>query len=161
MVGRVRRKATVVAIAAAAAGLVGACGSSPASPRPSPAATTIAVVSNPKLGMILVDGHGRTVYLFVADQGKVSSCYDACASAWPPVLSPVAPHPGDGAQPDLLGVTTRTDGSSEVTYGGHPLYYFVQDKKAGDTKGQDVEQFGGLWRAVSPGGTAVVQPVST
>jgi predicted lipoprotein with Yx(FWY)xxD motif len=140
---------------AAVALLGAACGTPTASPAPTPAGTSIAVVTNPKLGMILVDERGRTVYLFVADKGTASTCYGDCAAIWPPVLTSVAPHPGDGAQPDLLGTTMRTDGKTEVTYAGHPLYYFVQDKKAGDTTGQGVNGFGALWWAVSPAGKAV------
>jgi predicted lipoprotein with Yx(FWY)xxD motif len=142
------------------AGLLGAaCGTVPAAPRPKPATTTIAVVTNPRLGMILVDGRGRTVYMFASDKA-VATCYDTCAATWPPVLTTAAPHPGDGAQPYLLGTTVRSDGQSEVTYAGHPLYYFVQDKKTGDTTGQGVDGFGGLWWTVSPAGAAVRQ-VST
>src|SRR5450756_3066549 len=121
---------------AIAAGLLGvACGgtSSPtaaSSPSPSPAASpaatgsTIAVATNAKLGQILVDGKGMTVYLFVVDTGTTSTCYTSCAAIWPPVLTTGAPQGGAGATASLLGTTTRTDGNIEVTYAGHPLYYF-------------------------------------
>jgi predicted lipoprotein with Yx(FWY)xxD motif len=146
--------------------MVAACGSSAQStasaspstqPSPSPAAngTTIAVASNAKLGQILVDGAGKTVYLFVADTGSSSTCYTTCAQIWPPVLTSGPPQAGTGANASLLGTTTRTDGKTEVTYAGHPLYYFVQDKAAGDTTGQGVNGFGGLWWVVSPAGAAV------
>lgn len=156
----------VVAAASVAALLVAACGSgaqstasaSPsAAPSPSPAATgtTIAVASKAKVGQILVDGTGRTVYLFVADTGSVSTCYTTCAQIWPPVLTSGAPHAGTGASASLLGTTTRTDGKTEVTYAGHPLYYFVQDKEESDATGQGVDGFGGLWWVLSPSGAAV------
>ncbi|HZK74543.1 MAG TPA: hypothetical protein VFD88_11130 [Clostridia bacterium] len=152
--------------------LVAGCGStsptaatspSPAAASPSPVVaspsptggTTIGVATDAKLGQILVDGSGKTVYLFVADTGKASTCYTSCAQAWPPVLATGAPKAGAGAQASLLGTTKRTDGTTEVTYAGHPLYYFVRDAKAGDTTGQGVNGFGALWWVLSPSGTAV------
>jgi predicted lipoprotein with Yx(FWY)xxD motif len=151
------------ALAATACG-----GSSPstaaASPSPSPAtspasspaaaAATIKVATT-GLGQILVDGNGMTVYLFVADTGTSSTCYTSCAALWPPVLTTGAPQAGAGANASLLGTTTRTDGKIEVTYGGHPLYYFVQDKSAGDTTGQGVNSFGALWWVLSAAGAAI------
>jgi predicted lipoprotein with Yx(FWY)xxD motif len=149
----------VVAVALGAMALLAACGgSSPsaaASPAPSPTGEKIAVATNAKLGQILVDESGMTVYLFVADTGTVSTCYTQCATIWPPVLTTGAPQAGTGAQASLLGTTTRTDGKVEVTYAGHPLYYFVQDKAAGDAKGQAINGFGGLWWVLSPAGAAI------
>jgi len=113
------------------------------------------VATDAKLGAILVDGSGKTVYLFVADKGTVSSCYTSCATIWPPMLTTGAPQAGTGAKASLLGTTTRTDGKVEVTYAGHPLYYFIQDKKAGDATGQGINGFGGLWWVVSPAGAAI------
>jgi len=148
-----------------AALLMAACGSSaqstangspsmPASSSPA-GKTTIAVASNPKLGQILVDGAGKTLYLFVADSGSSSTCYTSCAQLWPPVLTSGPAQAGTGAAASLLGTTTRTDGKTEVTYGGHPLYYFVSDKQAGDATGQGVDSFGALWWVVSASGAAV------
>jgi predicted lipoprotein with Yx(FWY)xxD motif len=145
--------------------LAAACGgTSPttaaSSPSPSSASspattgTTIAVATS-KLGQIVVDGKGMTVYLFVVDTGTTSSCYTSCAALWPPVLTTGAPQAGAGATASLLGTTTRTDGKVEVTYAGHPLYYFVQDKAAGDTTGQGINGFGGLWWVLSPAGAAI------
>src|ERR1700686_4117946 len=153
----------VVAFGIAAAALLAACGGSSnsstagASPSPSPAASgeKIAVATNAKLGQMLVDDKGMAVYLFVADSGTSSSCYTTCATIWPPVLTTGAPQAGAGAQASLLGTTTRTDGKVEVTYAGHPLYYFVQDKAAGDATGQGINGFGGLWWVLSPSGTAI------
>ena len=128
-----------------------------ASPSPSAPATaaTIKVATDPKLGKILVDGNGMTVYLFVQDTGKTSTCYTSCAKFWPPVLTTGAPQAGTGAQASLLGTTARTDGTTEVTYAGHPLYYFANDKKPGDTTGQGVNGFGGLWWVLTPAGAAM------
>ena len=142
----------VVGGAVVAALLVAACGSSAQS---TASGTKIAVASNAKLGQILVDGAGKTIYLFVADTGSSSTCYTACAQLWPPVLTSGPPQAGSGATASLLGTTTRTDGRTEVTYGGHPLYYFVSDKQAGDATGQGVDSFGALWWVVSPSGAAV------
>jgi predicted lipoprotein with Yx(FWY)xxD motif len=113
------------------------------------------VATNAKLGQILVDDKGMTLYLFVADTGTASTCYTTCATIWPPVLTTGAPQPRTGAQASLLGTATRTDGKVEVTYAGHPLYYFVQDKAAGDITGQGINGFGGLWWVLSPAGAAI------
>jgi predicted lipoprotein with Yx(FWY)xxD motif len=126
-----------------------------ASPTQAAAGETIAVANDAKLGQILVDEKGITVYLFVADKGTASTCYTSCAQIWPPVLTTGAPQAGAGATAALLGTTTRTDGKVQVTYGGHPLYYFVQDKRVGATTGQGVDGFGGLWWVVSPTGAAI------
>jgi predicted lipoprotein with Yx(FWY)xxD motif len=150
---------TSALLAAACGGTTpSATASSPSpNPSPSPAAsgTTIAVATNAKLGQILVDGKGMTVYLFVVDTGTTSTCYTSCAAIWPPVLTTGAPQGGTGATATLLGTTTRTDGKVEVTYAGHPLYYFVQDKAAGDTTGQGINGFGGLWWVLTPSGAAM------
>jgi predicted lipoprotein with Yx(FWY)xxD motif len=127
---------------------------SPAS-SPAAAAATIKVVADATLGQILVNGEGMTVYLFVADTSTASTCYTSCAAIWPPVLTTGAPLAGTGAKASLLGTTTRTDGTVEVTYAGHPLYYFIQDKKPGDTTGQGVNGFGGLWWVLTPSGAAM------
>src|SRR5713101_1087086 len=129
--------------------LVAACGSSSPSKSasPSPAAATIAVATNSKLGQIMVDGKGITVYLFVKDTGQSSTCYTSCAQVGPP-------QAGTGATASLRGTTTRTDGKVEVTYAGHPLYYFVSDKQPGDATGQGVDNFGGLWWVLAPSGAA-------
>ena len=150
----------------AASLLLAACGSSSsstasASPSTSPAASpaaagaTIAAATNSKLGQILVDGKGITVYLFVKDSGTSSTCYTSCAQIWPPVLTSGPPQAGTGATASLLGTTTRTDGTVEVTYAGHPLYYFVQDKQPGDATGQGIDGFGGLWWVLTPSGAAM------
>ncbi len=159
----------LIAGAIASALLAAACGgTSPStaaaspSPNPSPSpvaspaatGTTIAVATS-KLGQILVDGKGMTVYLFVVDTSTTSNCYTSCATIWPPVLTTGAAQAGAGANASLLGTTTRTDGKTEVTYAGHPLYYFVQDKAAGDTTGQGINGFGGLWWVLSPSGAAI------
>jgi predicted lipoprotein with Yx(FWY)xxD motif len=104
------------------------------------------------LGTVLTDSKGITVYLFEADTGTKSTCYGACASAWPPVLTTGAPAAGSGAKASLLGTTKRTDGKTQVTYAGHPLYYFTGSTKPGDVSGQGVNGFGAKWDAVRANG---------
>src|SRR5258708_39398736 len=139
----------LIAGAIASALLGAACGGT------SPATGTTIAVATSKLGQILVDGKGMTVYLFVVDKGTTSNCYTSCVTIWPPVLTTGAAQAGAGANASLLGTTTRTDGKTEVTYAGHPLYYFVQDKAAGDITGQGINGFGGLWWVLSPSGAAI------
>jgi predicted lipoprotein with Yx(FWY)xxD motif len=147
--------AAVTLLAAACGGTNQPAANASPSPSVTTTGTTIAAANNTKLGDLLVDGKGMTVYLFVADTGTSSTCYTSCASYWPPVLTPGTPLAGSGAQATLLGTTTRTDGKVEVTYAGHPLYYFLNDKKVGDTTGQGVNGFGGLWWVLAPSGLAI------
>lgn len=105
-----------------------------------------------KLGTYLTDSKGRALYLFEADKGSKSTCYSACASIWPPLIRATAVTPGTGVARALLGTTTRTDGTTEVTYHGHPLYYYVGDTSAGSTTGQGLNQFGAKWYLIAPSG---------
>jgi predicted lipoprotein with Yx(FWY)xxD motif len=107
-------------------------------------------------GTALVDGAGRALYLFEADTGTTSTCTGACAQVWPPLLAPAAPPGAAGAaQAALVGTSPRADGTHQVTYGGHPLYYFAGDKAPGDVKGQGITNFGGSWYVVTPSGTKI------
>jgi predicted lipoprotein with Yx(FWY)xxD motif len=141
------------------AGIVVSCGgSTPAASTPASTPTgaaTVAVASNAKLGQILVDGSGRTLYLFAADKGASSTCYGSCATYWPPLLTNGAPKAGAGADAMLLGTTNRTDGTIEVTYNGHPLYYVVTDHNPGDATGQAVNNFGAAWFVLGPDGNKI------
>ncbi|MFJ2032829.1 phosphatase PAP2 family protein [Streptosporangium sp. NPDC087985] len=119
-----------------------------------PASATVAVRDS-KLGKILVDGKGDTLYLFEADKGTNSTCYSACATAWPPLTTTGKPQAGSGASPALLGTTSRTDHTTQVTYNGHPLYYFVSDTKPGDITGQGVDSFGAKWYVLNPEGRKI------
>jgi predicted lipoprotein with Yx(FWY)xxD motif len=144
---------------------VSACGGStygtpstgPAAPSKAPngyTATTIGVTTT-KIGQFLVDDQGRTLYLFEADKGTTSNCDGACAQAWPPLLTSAGDRAGSGVSAAELGTTTRKDGSTQATYNGHPLYYFVADRKPGDTTGQGLNQFGAPWYVVSPAGNKI------
>jgi predicted lipoprotein with Yx(FWY)xxD motif len=114
----------------------------------------VAIRKSP-LGRILVDSKGITLYDFVKDKGTTSVCYGACAALWPPLISKGKPIAGPGVRASLLGTTKRKDGKLEVTYNGHPLYYFVTDRKPGQTTGQGVNQFGGPWWVLSPAGREI------
>jgi predicted lipoprotein with Yx(FWY)xxD motif len=116
--------------------------------------THVEVAKSP-LGLILVDSKGITLYDFPPDKGTTSVCYGACAALWPPLLSHGKPLAGPGARASLLGTTKRKDGKLQVTYGGHPLYSFVTDRKPGQTTGQGVNQFGGPWWVISPAGKEI------
>ncbi len=118
------------------------------------AAASVALRSTP-LGQILVDGKGRTLYLFEADKASMSTCYGDCAAVWPPVLASGTPVAGAGLDQMLVATTARKDGSVEVVYNGHPLYYFVSDKQPGDTTGQAISSFGADWYALSAAGNKV------
>ena len=116
--------------------------------------TTVAVAKT-RIGRIVVDSKGITLYDFVTDKGGVSGCYGACAALWPPLITKGKPHAGPGVRASLLGTTKRKDGKLEVTYNHHPLYYFVTDRKPGQTTGQGVNQFGGPWWVLSPAGKEI------
>jgi predicted lipoprotein with Yx(FWY)xxD motif len=143
-----------VALAVAAAG----CGSKRSDPSPSPAArssfTTVTTRST-ELGTVLVDGHGKTLYLFEKDKGPASTCTDACASAWPPVTADGKVTAGGGVDAAKLASTKRADGTTEITYAGHPLYTYAGDAKPGDVNGQNLDQFGAEWYVLAPSGSKI------
>lgn len=112
-------------------------------------------VANSQFGRILVDSKGITLYDFPPDKGTTSVCYGACAALWPPLITHGKPIAGPRARASLLGTTKRKDGKLQVTYGGHPLYYFVSDRNRGQTTGQGVNQFGGPWWVISPAGKEI------
>jgi predicted lipoprotein with Yx(FWY)xxD motif len=122
-----------------------------------PAATGPAVVMTKtgSAGTYLTDGSGKSLYLFAADTGGKSVCSGACAAAWPPLTTKGNPTAGSGANGSMLTTITRSDGSTQVVYGGHPLYYYALDMSVGATSGQGVNAFGGLWWLVSPAGAAI------
>jgi predicted lipoprotein with Yx(FWY)xxD motif len=173
--------ATVALLVGVSALLLAACGSSSSSSsttRVTSASTTSTSVASttstaaaplpvyevrtgtvPGLGTVLVDGQGLTLYLFVPDrQSGSSTCYGACAQAWPPLLLPTgvtAPLGGPGVQASLLGTTHRTDGTVQLTYNKWPLYLWVSDSEPGQATGQGINNLGGLWYVLSPQGKAI------
>jgi predicted lipoprotein with Yx(FWY)xxD motif len=112
----------------------------------------VKVMNTSKLGKVIVDAEGMTMYDFHKDKGNTSSCYGACAEAWPPLLTKGMPTATGGAEASLIGVTKRKDGTEQVTYDGHPLYGFIEDQKPGETNGNDVSGFGAQWYALLPNG---------
>jgi predicted lipoprotein with Yx(FWY)xxD motif len=112
------------------------------------------------LGQILVDAQGRTLYSFAKDTGPTSTCEGSCASAWPPVPVSDVPHADGGAAAASVGVITGSGKNLQLSYAGHPLYYFVGDDKAGQTNGQAVSQFGAKWYVLNSAGTAVLHAPS-
>jgi predicted lipoprotein with Yx(FWY)xxD motif len=118
----------------------------------SASAVTLKTASSP-LGSILVDQDGKTLYLFEADSKNKSNCSGGCLDLWPPIMANGKATAGSGVSAGMIGAAT---GSSQVTYAGHPLYWFSGDTKAGDTNGEGLDDFGGEWYAISPAGTAVV-----
>jgi predicted lipoprotein with Yx(FWY)xxD motif len=128
-------------------------GYSPA--KPAGTTTTKVATARTKLGTVLVDGQGRTLYLFEKDKGPTSTCYGACASAWPPLPAGAQGARATGVPAAKLAATKRTDGKAEVTYAGHPLYTYAGDAKPGDVQGQGLDQFGAEWYAVAPSGRKI------
>jgi predicted lipoprotein with Yx(FWY)xxD motif len=125
---------------------------------PAPAATSNAAVVSAKsgsLGTFLVDAKGRTLYLWDADHGAMSTCNGDCATDWPPLTTKATPKAGAGVKASLLGTSKRADGTEEVTYAGHPLYYFAGDTAPGQATGQGSGAFGAPWWVVSPAGKAL------
>jgi predicted lipoprotein with Yx(FWY)xxD motif len=109
-------------------------------------------------GKVLVDGQGRTLYLYTPDGHDRSVCYGRCASYWPPLLTAGKPRAGAGVNAKLLGATRRSDGRRQVTYAGHPLYLFAQDSKPGQTNGEGVQ---GIWYVVAASGKQVAKKEAT
>jgi predicted lipoprotein with Yx(FWY)xxD motif len=140
--------------------LIVAC-SGTATANPS-APTTVQVkrVTFPAIGKVLVDSHGRTLYVFHGDnpplyhfhENPAPSCYGYCAEFWPPLLTTGAPKGTGGVEKRMLGTVSRGDGTTQVTYDGHPLYRCSEDVQPGEANGDDVEMFQEAWYAVSPAG---------
>ena len=121
---------------------------------PAVMATTVKPRSS-DYGKVLVDGRGHTLYLFTRDRDGASHCYGRCARAWPPFTTRTKPRVGGGLDPDRLGTVRRRGGKRQVTFRGHPLYYYVGDRRPGQIFCQDVYEFGGRWLIVAPSGRPV------
>lgn len=121
----------------------------------SSSSTTKVGTANSNLGRILVDRHGRTLYLFARDKRGKSACSGACAAYWPPLIASSKPRAVTGAKQSLLGRTRRADGRMQVTYRHHPLYRFSGDTGRGQTNGQSLDDFGGEWWVLSPAGNKI------
>jgi predicted lipoprotein with Yx(FWY)xxD motif len=132
--------------------LVVALASGGSDPTASAASTARIGSARTKLGTVLVDGRGRTLYLFEQDKRNTSTCNGTCATIWPAAGKAVA---GRGVSAGKLGVTKRRDGKRQATYAGHPLYTYAGDSKRGQTAGQGLDQFGAEWYVVAPSGRKI------
>ena len=151
----------MLAVSLATALLVAACGgtaatSSPtpiptASPSPTPAPTIVAkVATDAKLGKIMVDSAtGKTLYTWAKDTDENSQCYDQCATFWPPLVTTAKTLAADGVTTGKFGTSARKDGSLQVTFDSHPLYFYARDLAPGDTNGQGSTGFGAVWVVIA------------
>jgi predicted lipoprotein with Yx(FWY)xxD motif len=112
---------------------------------------TVITTADSDFGEILFDGTGQAIYLFDKEETAQAECYDDCAEEWPPVLTDGEPVADAQVAVDQLATTQRTDGTTQVTYAGHPLYYYAHEGK-NEVKCHNVSEFGGLWLVVTPSG---------
>jgi predicted lipoprotein with Yx(FWY)xxD motif len=137
----------------ASSGGYGSAPSSSASSAPAKGVSITAVKGTH--GIYLAGASGRALYLWAADSGGKSSCSGACTSVWTPVITTATPVAAGAVKAAALSTITRSDGSKQVTYNGHPLYYYTADAGAGTTKGQGTNSFGAKWWLVAPSGAAI------
>jgi predicted lipoprotein with Yx(FWY)xxD motif len=163
---RTSRITAFVAIALALAACSGGASSTSPSAQASSAAPSAATsqgrvtvaTTKTSLGTFLVGPDGKTLYLFEADKTSKSTCSGACAQGWPPLTTNGAPMAGSGVRQSLLTTGQRGDGTTQVVYNGHPLYYYAGDTKAGDTLGEGSTAFGAGWDVISPAGAKIEKP---
>ncbi len=159
------RNATVIVVAI---GLLAAACSKSSTPSTSASTTASSSSSgaggmsigtaSASLGTFLVGPDGKSLYLFEADTSARSTCSGACAQSWPPITTDGPPVAGSGVMQSLLSTSSRGDGTMQVVYNGHPLYYFAGDTKAGDTNGEGLDAFGAGWDVVNPMGNKIEKP---
>jgi predicted lipoprotein with Yx(FWY)xxD motif len=172
MTGTKLRGALAIGACLLAAVLLAACGSNDSTDTTATAATpapassggsgdTVSVADS-GLGKILVDSNGMTMYAFAQDtSGDASACSGDCATEWPPVAASGKPTAGNGVDASKLTTFKRDDGTTQVAYNGHPLYTFTADSAPGDTNGNGLDDFGGLWHAVTSAGDPVADEGSS
>jgi predicted lipoprotein with Yx(FWY)xxD motif len=148
--------AAAAVLAALAVAGCGNSGSHASSAAPKPRPPTVKVTTS-KLGKILVDSKGRTLYLFKQDKGTRTTCFDSCAKAWPPLRTNGKPTTGGEARARKVGTAPRPDGARQVTYNGHPLYIYEGDETPGKVNGQGVNAWGGRWFVLSPAGKQITK----
>ena len=153
--------AVAVVVAAAIAVLVATSGASTTKSQQTVAASSAISVKQTSLGPTLVDANGRTLYLFEGDKPNVSTLSAAGQAIWPPLTATTKPRALSGAVAGRIGTVTQPGGGTQVTYNGHPLYYYVGDHRPGQTTGQALNQFGALWYVVGPRGNAVTSRPTT
>lgn len=162
------RSLRLLVLLLAAGVLVAACGSGSgyggsSKKSSAPKATSSAMVDSHHgpHGTYVTDGKGRSLYLLTSDGRNKSSCTGACAAAWPPFTTTGKAMPMGSVHADDLGTIKRSDGTVQVTLYGHPLYYYAQDSKPGDTNGQGIKSYGGTWWLVAPSGKAITSGSSS
>ena len=153
--------AVAVVVAAAIAVLVATSGATTTKSQRSVAAASAISVKQTTLGPTLVDATGRTLYLFEGDRPNVSTLSAAGQAIWPPFTETTKPRALSGAIAGGIGTVKQPGGGAQVTYNGHPLYYYVGDHNPGQTTGQGLNQFGALWYVLGPGGNAVTSAPTT
>ena len=153
----------LLATACSSAATTSSPSSAPAAGSSASASTTGTVISTQagSAGAFLTAGSGRAVYLWAKDGMNMSACSGACATAWPPVPATGTLTATGGAKASDLGTITRSDGTKQVTYDGHPLYYFVGDSAAGKTNGQGSDNFGAKWWLVASSGAKITASSDT
>jgi len=150
----------LLAAAACSSGGSTSSASSSAAGSGSSTSSTVITTKTSSGGSFLTNGAGRAIYLFMADSTGKSACDGACAAAWPPVIATAQPTATGGAQASGLSTITRSDGTKQVTYDGHPLYYFTGDTGPGTDKGQGLDNFGAKWWLVAPTGSSITTAVT-
>jgi predicted lipoprotein with Yx(FWY)xxD motif len=118
------------------------------------ATETTITTGDSEFGSILFDGEGQAIYIWELEESTTAECYDDCADAWPPVLTNGAPIASGSVNSELLGTTDRNDGTTQVTYNGHPLYYYAHEE-AGEVKCHNISTHGGLWWVILSSGVRV------
>jgi predicted lipoprotein with Yx(FWY)xxD motif len=144
-----------------AAGTASPAGASSSGSGASASGGTVVTTAKSSAGTVLTSGSGRAVYQWAKDTGDMSNCTGACAGAWPPVTTTGAATASGGAKASDIGTITRSDGTKQVTYDGHPLYYFSGDSGPGTASGQGSDAFGANWWLVAPAGSDVTASVSS
>lgn len=148
----------VAALAAAGCGGTSNSGQSASNAAAMPGSSNSAAeISTAKtsLGTVVVDGSGRTLYLFAKDIGPKSTCSGACATDWPPVAASSTPATAGGIPASALSLIHRSDGRQQVALDGHPLYAYAGDQAAGQVNGQGLDAFGAKWFTLSPAGKRI------
>jgi predicted lipoprotein with Yx(FWY)xxD motif len=165
--GALAAAATVAACSSAASSTAAAPAASPTGASPAAAGGastsggTVITTAKSSAGTVLTNGSGKAVYVWAKDTGDMSTCNGACAGAWPPVTTTATATATGGANASDIGTITRSDGTKQVTYDGHPLYYFSGDSGPGTASGQASDAFGAKWWLVTPAGSDVTASVST
>ena len=149
------------ASSSAAAPAASPAGGSSSSAGASSSGGTVITTAKSSGGTVLASSSGRAVYLWAKDTGDMSNCNGACAGAWPPVTTTGTATASGGAKASDIGTITRSDGTKQVTYDGHPLYYFSGDSGPGTASGQGSDAFGAKWWLVAPTGSDITAGVTS